>query len=127
MARAFVTGENEVINNILRAADKMIDKVADATERTTIDVANHAKANHERDSAHTKGRFETQTGTLVRSIDQDLMVTVKEIKGVVFTNVVYAPILEFGTVDRFPWPFMYPALRAMQNKFNVRLKEALKE
>lgn len=120
-----VSGEKRIANNILIQSNKMLGRVAVAVEKTAVDVSNHAKANHERNSAHAQGRFETQSGILGKSITPELeTVNFKEVTAVVFTNVDYAIPVEFGEFGRRAYPFMFPALIANQQNLLNRLEKA---
>lgn len=120
-----ISGARQIANNILAAQNNILGRVAVAVEKTAVDVSNHAKANHERNSAHAQGRFEVDTGTLVRSITPELeTVNFAEVTAVVFTNVDYAIPVEFGDSGRRAYPFMFPALIANQQNLIDRLKKA---
>lgn len=120
-----ISGAKRIANNILAAQNKILGRVAVAVEKTAVDVSNHAKDNHERNSAHSKGRFETQSGILGKSITPDMeKVNFEEVVAVVFTNVDYAIPVEFGGGGRRAYPFMFPALIANQGNLLRRLAEA---
>lgn len=59
----------------------------------------------------------TDTGRLANSIQADI----EGKQATVFTNVEYAPWLEFGTQAMEPRPFMYPALELERPKWESRL------
>lgn len=126
MASGFqISGAQRIANNILAAKNTMLGRIAVAVEKTAVDVSNHAKANHERNSAHAQGRFEVRTGILVKSITPDMeTVNFEEVVGVVFTNIEYAIPVEFGGDGRRAYPFMFPALVANQENLIRRLAEA---
>jgi len=111
------------INKLLRTKQ---GKMAEIVEKSLADVANHAKANHERNSAHGAGRFESQTGTLIRSISQKLTrVDPVEISGKAFVGEDYGVYVEFGTARSAPYPFMRPALEAVKPVFIKRLNDLI--
>lgn len=118
-----VTGEQEVINNILRYMDKAIDKVAHAVELTGVDVANHAKDEHVGIEARSRNRYKNRTNALTNSIYPRLVVNIKEVVSIVSSNMEYAVYVEFVA----EYPFMYPALRANENKLKLRVKKALEK
>ena len=120
MAKLFsVSGAKKIANNILIEKNKALGRIAEAVEKTAVDVSNHAKANHVRGQAHSQGRFEVDTGTLVRSITPELeTVNFEEVTAVVFTNVVYA----FSVESRFP--YLFPALIANQRNLIERVAKA---
>jgi hypothetical protein len=126
MAQTIVTGEQEVVNKLLRYLDRKIDKIADATQRTGIDVSNHAKSEHKGIEAHARNRYANVTNTLTNSINEQLVVMVGEVISVVSSNVDYAPDVEFGPENGIGYPFMYPAIRAKENVHRHRLMQALK-
>ena len=120
-----ISGAKKIANNIMIQKHAMLGRIAVAVEKTAVDTANHAKANHVRGSAHGKGRFEVDTGTLVRSITQELeTVNFKEVTAVVFTNIDYAIPVEFGTSKTRAYPFMFPALIANQRNLVERVARA---
>ena len=112
-----VSGARKIANNILIAKNVILGRIAVAVEKTAVAVSNHAKANHVQGQAHGQGRFEVDTGVLVKSITPELeTVNFKEVTAVVFTNVEYAIPVEFGTFQTRPYPFLFPALIANQRK-----------
>ncbi len=120
-----ISGAKKIANNILIQKNAMLAKVAVAVEKTAVDVSNHAKANHVEGIAHSQGRFERDSGVLVRSITPELeTVSFEEVTAVVFTNVEYAIPVEFGTSKTRAYPFMFPALVENQENLKKRLAEA---
>ena len=120
-----ISGQKKVLNNLFIAKNKVLARVAEAVEKTAVDVANHAKANHTTGQAHSQGRFERKSGILQKSIFSDLeTVNFDEVKAVVFTNLEYAIPVEFGTSKTRAYPFMFPALIANQENLKARLKAA---
>jgi hypothetical protein len=118
----FVSGTQEVINNLMREASKIIDEVAHAIELTTNDIATHAKSGHEDNSAHMNKRYQNQTSNLTNSIQQgQLAILQKEITQDVIAGQDYAANVELGTSKSRPYPFMFPALMACKKKFEARL------
>jgi phage gpG-like protein len=59
----------------------------------------------------------TDTGRLANSLKADI----QGIRATVFTNVDYAPFLEFGTRTIEPRPFLFPALEQERPAWNRRL------
>ncbi len=120
-----ISGLQRIANNIAMEGNKLLAKIAIATEKTAVDVSNHAKANHIRGVAHGMGRFEVDTGILVKSITPELeVVNVEEVVAAVFTNMDYAIPVEFGTSKTRAYPFMFPALIANQENLKKRLAGA---
>ncbi len=99
-----VTGEREVIAAIGAVMADKIAAVAEAVEKSAVQVANHAKRNHIRGSAHQKERYENQTNILTNSITVAMIETTEEkIVAEVGTNVEYASHVEAL------YPFLFPA------------------
>lgn len=114
-----VSGAKKISNNILAAKNTLLGRIAEAVEKTAVDVSSHAKANHVEGQAHAEGRFERDTGTLVRSITPELEeVSFKKVSAVVFTNIDYAIPVEMK------YPYMFPALMANASNLMERLKKA---
>jgi phage gpG-like protein len=59
----------------------------------------------------------TDTGRLANSLKADI----QGVNATVFTNVDYAPFLEFGTRTIEPRPFLFPALEQERPAWNRRL------
>lgn len=59
----------------------------------------------------------TDTGRLANSLKADI----QGIRATVFTNLEYAPFLEFGTRTIEPRPFLFPALEKERPAWNRRL------
>lgn len=116
----FVSGTQECINRIMMERDKMLRDVAEAVEKTAVDVANHAKAGHAGNMAHMNQRYQNQTTNLTNSITQELeKVSYDEVSAVAFSTMEYAPYVEAG------WPFFWPALVANQENLKRRVSAAL--
>jgi len=123
-----VTGTQEVLNNLLREKSRILDGIADACEKTGMDVVNHARDNHEQ-NAHAIQRFVSRHGGhgLVGSIQPGaLVVTPDEVRQEVVATMEYAAMVELGTSKSHAYPFMYPALIATAQKFLSRLQKVLK-
>lgn len=115
----YVGGQQEVLNNLMMQRSKLLMRIGVAVEKTAVEAANLAKSDHQRGQGHGKGRYENQTTTLTRSITPKLtVVNFDAVEGIIFTNLDYAYRVE--TV----YPYMWPAIVAMQAKFVKRLKEA---
>ena len=116
-----VFGTQEVINRILLEGSKMLRDVAQAVEKTTVDVSNHAKSNHQGNMAHASGRYQNQTSNLTNSISQQLeKVSYGEVSAISYATMEYAPYVEAD------WPFFWPALMANQDNLKRRVSDALK-
>ena len=116
----------EVVNKALATATaSMIADVKTAIELTLNDAVNHAKKGHGL-SAHGKGRFQSQTGILVQSIQpSEVIDTGKTVEGVFFAGEEYGEFVERGTIHSEAYPFMFPAAMAVMNKFKRRIAKAL--
>jgi len=125
--RSHISGTQQVINNLFMAKDILLKRIGEAAEKTALDVANHAKAEHERGSGpHGQGRFESQTGTLIRSISSELTtINYAKAEAVVTAGEEYAANVELGTGKTKPYPFMWPALVASTEKFKERMEAAI--
>lgn len=113
-------GLQEVLNNIRRKENRMIDKVADAVEKVSAKMSNHAKSGHAGDRAHMNKRYRNRTTNLTNSINPDtLKITRKRVEGGIATNVEYAYWVE----QRYP--YMFPALKSVKDEFSNRIKKIL--
>jgi len=64
-----VTGDVEVIRNLLSLKSQIFRRVVEAVEKTSVRMANHAKAGHEHGSnPHARDRYENQTANLTGSL-----------------------------------------------------------
>ena len=126
--RSHIAGTQRVINNMFMARDVILKRVGEAVEKTAVDVANHAKAEHERGSnPHSRERFESQTATLIRSISSELTtINYAKAEGVVTAGAEYAANVEIGTSKSRPYPFLWPALVALSEKFEARMEAAIR-
>ena len=117
----FVSGTQEVINRIMLERSKFLRDIAEAVEKTAVDVSNHAKSNHQGNMAHASQRYANQTSNLTNSITQELdKVGYDEVSAISFATMEYAPYVEAD------WPFFWPALVANQETLKRRVGAALK-
>lgn len=129
----FVTGQQEMQNNLMMQRDKTTAKVGEAVERTCVDVANHAKAGHEGNMAHTSQRYRNRTSNLTNGIMPELLeVSFRRAHGIVFSGMDYSAFVEFGTSVNVrtgrpnrPYPFLTPALLANKEILAQRLKNIM--
>ena len=77
-------------------------------EKAVIFVKNQAKT-----------RAPVDTGRLKNSISGRVTIGVKQIEGEVFTDVEYAPYIEFGTERAKAQPFLRPALYGNEDKITT--------
>jgi hypothetical protein len=66
----------------------------------------------------------TDTGRLVQSIDFDI--DMENAEGRIYSNLEYAPHMEFGTENIAPRPFMAPAYAKHRESIIKNIKKALK-
>ncbi len=126
MATQFVGGTQRVLNNMMLAKSETLREIAEAVEKSAVDVANHAKAGHEGNRAHMNKRYQNQTGNLTQSIRSALTkVGFDLVEAATFTSMEYAVGVELGTSRNRPYPFLWPALLANQESFKERLKAVL--
>ena len=119
----FIGGTQKVINNIRMQQSKFLRDLGEAVEKTCVDISNNAKQGHAGNMAHANKRYQNQTSTLTRSITPQLeeVSFTNGVKGVVFTNIEYAPAVELGTGRNKPYPFLYPAVVANKENFKERI------
>lgn len=89
-----IKGLDSLINDAKRVGGNMTEKLREAMVASTTGVQNDAKAIN-------PSSFKNQTGTLRRSIQKRVE---GAHKGVVFTDIPYAPHVEFGTKPHTIYP-----------------------
>lgn len=121
-----MTGLSKLVARITQLTEKEKANVVEVVEKNAVRVKNHAKADHFKGKSHAIGRYDNQTSNLTNSITAS---HAKESKGiveaVVSTNKEYAPKVEFGTATTAAYPFMQPAITAIEPDF-LRDLRALK-
>lgn len=131
----FVTGQQKMANNLIMLRHRVAKLAGEAVEKTCVDVANHAKANHASATAHAARRYRNRTGNLTGSITPELKeVTLEKVHGIVHTSgLKYGYYVEFGTKRNWmtmkpnkPYPFLQPALNANQENLRRRLSLIVK-
>jgi len=123
---SFITGQQEIINNLMMAKSKKLRKIGIAVEKTCVDVSNDAKRDH-KPGVHARNRYENDTVMLTRATTPALQkIDFKEVIGIVYNTMDYAPMVELGTAKSKPYPFLYPALVKNKENFKNRIKEAMK-
>jgi hypothetical protein len=121
-----VWGMSELLAKIDDTTDELVRRVVEGTEKSAVDVQNHAKAHHEPGFAHAVGRYENDTVQLTNSITPgDPVKKGDEIVVEVAANKEYAANVELGGARRRAYPFMLPALMANKKKFKERLRESI--
>ena len=130
----FVSGTNEVIDNILMHKNSMLKEVGEAVEKTCVDISKHAKAGHSDNMAHANKRYRNRTMQLTHAITPELVeANFKRVHGVVHTSSVeYAAAVELGVacniktgLPNSPYPYMTPAMLASEETFKKRLSGIL--
>jgi hypothetical protein len=107
-----VLGRDNLVQNLSKFRANVVSKLVTAVEIVQAKVVEHARAKHGKDS-HRSGRFETQTGGLEESIQPGkVLITDKEVSGVIEARMPYASHVEYGTSRAKAFPFMLPALTA---------------
>jgi len=130
----FVSGKDEIVNNLLMQRNTILKRAGEAVELTCVDVSNHAKAGHAGNMAHANKRYRNQTMQLTHAITPELVeVNFNQIHGIIHTSSVeYAAFVEFGTainvrtsLPNKPYPYLTPALLANKEALTKRLKNIL--
>lgn len=84
--RAEILGLKEILGRFRHAPEIVRDETRKAMTRAALEVEGEAK-----------GRAPKKTGTLRRSLHSEVQVLAGEVRGLVGTDLVYAPYVEFGT------------------------------
>lgn len=103
---------NEIMANIEKAKQQLIDAAENAMETTGQKIENTAKQN-----LLDNGSYET--GELYNSIENKTEVKGSEIETKIGTEVEYAAAVEFGTSKSAPKPYLYPAALEVDIKETV--------
>ena len=123
MAEQFVTGASKVIAQLVGITDAIRRQVIDVVEKNAVRAANHAKAEHGPGFAHAVGRYQNRTTNLTKDIRaHNATISGDVVEAVVATNKEYAPKVEFGTPTTKKYPFMEPAIRAIQPRYLAELR-----
>ena len=121
-----LSGLQKVLRNLQGVTPAMVDRVATATEKTAVLVANHAKGEHDKGFAHAVERYENQTTNLTNSIMPELTrADSRAVEAIVHTNKQYAPYVEFGTGTHKGYPFMQPAMISQKDQYKERVRKAI--
>jgi HK97 gp10 family phage protein len=129
MALKHVKGLNSVLSGFKLYSKVKTEKIKDAVEQTTVGVLNNAESRHGA-NAHAQKRYENQTMRLTQSFrNTDATVSRgllrKRIEAATYTDVDYAPNVEYGTIRNRAYPFLYPALEDNRANLRRRLRRAL--
>lgn len=111
------TGLNDLLRQLDITKSIVESAVAAAIGQVSIDIAEHAKANHS---------FANKTGNLENSI-QPLPVSIEGtiISGGVKAGMEYAKYVEYGTSKAAPYPFLTPAVESNRQNLHDTITEAL--
>lgn len=128
-----VTGQNEIIANLMRTAKGAKREAIEAVDKTCIDVSNHAKQGHEGNMAHANNRYRNITSNLTQSISPEIIeITDDLVDGIVKATQEYAYSVETGVKSNVmtgrpnrAYPFLFPALAANNAVFIKRMKNIL--
>jgi hypothetical protein len=114
-----IGGTQEVINNLMMQRSVLLARVGEAVEKSAVEAANFAKADHEPGLAHGQSRYENRTASLTRSLKAKLTkIDFDEAEAIVFSDMEYAYRVE--TI----YPYLWPAIAMEQTNYIRRLKEA---
>jgi hypothetical protein len=107
----------------------IISRVKKAVAESAISVKNQAKdLMKNRDDESVKGEPpRVQTGNLIKSIEENDTSEGEMIRYTIGTNVEYGKTLEFGLDNRWPHPFMRPALALKERFSREHIENAIKE
>lgn len=125
MTSQYVTGAKDMQARLRAAGEHKLARVADAVEQAAVLVINHAKAEHAK-GAHAKGRYENKTGLLTQSMF--VFPSFFDASRIAFTTAApreYAADVEIGTATSRAYPFMFPALVAVQEAYVRLLQRAM--
>lgn len=106
-----------VWNRLPVVADKLPGLVEAMVTKATIDLEGEAKVN-----ASGRPGPKVVTGLLRGSISHAVQRRGERTQGRVFTNVEYAPYLEYGTRYAPPYPFLGPAVQVMQGRMGSLMR-----
>ena len=104
---------------IARAAMMVQGRIVDSIQRdpkTGVVYGNHQASAPGQPPA-------TDTGQLVRSITMSVEGTEGEVVGVIRASAPYAAMLEFGTSNIAPRPYMQPGLESQRRKIEEMFKK----
>lgn len=123
MAKQFVTGVSKILAQLTGIRDSVRKQVIEVVEKNAVRVANHAKEKHGKGFAHAIGRYENQTTNLTNDIRaHNAQVVGNVVEASIATNKEYAPRVEFGTSRTKAYPFMGPALHAIEPRYLAELR-----
>ncbi len=129
MAGLKLTWKENVVKNLSKFSDEVVNILVRQSQISQAKIANAAKANHGSD-AHSQGRYESRSGILTQSIQPGpLTVTDKGVSFEVIAAVGYAgyvegePSMKSTKVGVFP--FMRPAADEELPFFIARLRQSM--
>jgi len=110
-----IIGDEEVMRKIKILAEKNVKALKGVMNKSVLVVERRAKK-----------EVPVLTGRLRSSITNEVKKEGAGYVGIVGTNVVYAPFVEFGTAIRKAKPYLFPALKNSQRDIIRFLKVAIK-
>ena len=127
-----ITGDKEVIRQLLSYQDATFKRVVEAVEKTAVRMAQHAKDNHDHGgNPHAQNRYENQTSNLTNSIgpgdgkpmeferlDEDMII------GLFGINEQLSAVMEYAADVEERYPFIWPAAVASVEFFEKEIKKA---
>ena len=111
------------VNVKLQGFEKAIRSIEDYEVNKTEDVKNIVKETAFKMQANAKLRTPVDTGHLKRNINVDI--ANDELSAEIYTDVEYAPHVEFGTENAPAQPFLFPAYEEEKNEYMDKLEKAL--
>lgn len=114
-----IGGTQEVINKLMMQRSALLARVGEAVEKSAVEAANFAKADHQPGQAHGQSRYENQTVSLTPSLRAKLTkIDFDGAEAIVFSDMEYAYKVETR------YPYLWPAIVMEQANYIRRLKEA---
>lgn len=137
--RVRIQGVDQLLAELQGIADDVDDAMVDVLRGTSQNIRSHAVISIQRgpktgrlyikENPHREHRASapgeapaTDTGRLAGSIQAQI----DGLSAEIFTNLEYAPKLEFGDGRVAPRPFMVPAMEKERQPFERRVRRALK-
>jgi hypothetical protein len=116
-----VLGRDELVKNMTSWHQRLVAKVVTQIEIIQSKVVASARKGHGR-GAHSKGRFETDTGALEESIQPGkIYLTDNTVRGVIEARTEYASFVEKL------YPYIAPAVMEHSAEFRSRLRKVAGE
>ena len=134
------TGLDNVLKRLGAYEQAIVDEARNIVQRTAVSIHGDAVKSIQRGRKSGRIYLKTQAGIPHQAsapgeapaTDTGALVSSLQLKGAgtstmyVYTNLKYAPFLEFGTSRLAPRPFMRPALQSNRPKFERAMQDLLK-